>query len=72
MWVFLVLVEALHTSSESILQRVPLADMVLPVRVPVTVSMLLHVTWRLGVSARKAGLDPTATKVTHKHWICKH
>ena len=67
MWVFLVFVEALHTSSKSILQRVPLADMVLPVRVPATVSMLLHVTWRLGVSARKAGLDPTATKVTHKH-----
>ena len=66
MWVFLVFMEALHTSSNS-LQRVPLADMGLPVRVPATVSMLLHVTWRLGVSARKGGLDPTATKVTHKH-----
>ena len=67
MWVLLVFIEALHTSSKSILQRVPLADMGLPVRVPVTVSMLLHVTWRSGVSARKGGLDPTAAKVTHKH-----
>ena len=66
MWVFLVFMEALHTSSNS-LQHVPLADMGLPVRVPATVSMLLHVTWRLGVSVRKGGLDPTATKVTHKH-----
>ena len=62
--VVMVFMEALHTSS---LQHVPFANMVLPVRVPATVSMLLHVTWRLGVSARKGGLDPTATKVTHKH-----
>ena len=61
-----VFVEALHTSSNS-LQHVPLDDMGLPVRVPATVSMLSHVTWRSGVSARKGGLDPTATKVTHKH-----
>ena len=67
MWVLLVFMEALHTSSKSTLQHVPLADMGLPVRVPATVSMLLHVTWRSGVSARKGGLDPPATKVTHKH-----
>ena len=36
----------------------------LAVRVPATVLMLLCVTWKLGASVRKGGLDPTATKVT--------
>ena len=47
-----------------LLQHVPLADLGLAVRVPATVSMLLSVICRLGVSVRQGGLDPTATKVT--------
>ena len=46
------------------LQHVPLVNMGLAVRVPATVSMLLSVICRLGVSVRQGGLDPTATKVT--------
>ena len=49
------------------LQHVPLANMGLAARVRATVSMLLHVTWRLDVSVRKDGLDLTAAKVKHNY-----
>ena len=60
-----------HLISNS-MQHVPLVDLGLAASVPATVSMLLSVIGRLGVSVRQGGLDPTATKVTYQiHWHCK-
>ena len=61
-----------HLISNS-MQHVPLVDLGLAARVPATVSMsiLLSVISRLGVSVRQGGLDSTATKVTYQtHWHC--